>query len=72
MDLDANWIVKRLRIAVEISEENRTENDLLKGKWVPIELIKNIISDYDKAWEKMAEEHYEDVKGKEVKDETKL
>lgn len=71
MDLDANWIVKRLRIAVEISEENKTENDLLKGKWIPVDVIKTIISDYDKAWEDMAEQHYEDMR-KEVKDETKL
>tara|TARA_Y100001972_G_scaffold128691_1_gene191062 strand:- start:1348 stop:1566 length:219 start_codon:yes stop_codon:yes gene_type:complete len=69
MDLDANWIVKRLRIAVEISEENKTENDLLKGKWIPVDVIKTIISDYDKAWEDMAEQHYEDVKGKEVDNE---
>lgn len=62
MDLPALKIIEKLEIAVGIADERKDKNSLLKGDWIPKDIIKNIITDYYKEWDSMCDEHYKDYK----------
>ena len=68
MDLDALQIIKRLELAVKIAKERKNKSTLLKGEWVPTDILETIIADYYKEWNSMCDEHYKDyLKKKENK-----
>ena len=60
MDLNAKPIIERLQIAVDVSKEMSKDDDILKGKWIPLSLIEKIIEDYNVDLEIMEEQHDKD------------
>ena len=69
MDLEAKPIIKKLELAVQVAKEGKSP--LLKGQWVPTDILETIIADYYREWNSMCDEHYKDyLKNKENKNET--
>ena len=66
MDLNALTIIKKLEILIDIAETQRKNckdknaSGVAKGEWTPITLIKQIVADYYKEWDKMCDEHHKD------------